>query len=155
MMFYTHLVFGFLLSLLSMNFINVENILMFFSGVLIGSIIVDIDSFKSFIGRKSLGISFLVQLITGHRGIFHSLLFAVLFSGLLLLFNATFAIGFFIGYISHLMIDTLNIQGIRWFYPFSKLRFKGFIEVNGFAETLIFFLILVLDVVYAYYLFFH
>lgn len=146
MMFYTHLAFGFLLAFLFLKFFSAENLLLFFMGVFIGSLFVDIDNFKSKVGRKTLGVSFLLQYTLGHRGIFHSLIFSVLFSIVFYFFNINLAYGFFIGYFSHLVIDSFNIQGVKMFYPFSKYNFKGFIKVNGLIERITFIILMSADV---------
>ena len=151
MMFYTHLAFGFLLAFLSLKIFSVDNLFLFFVGIFVGSLFVDIDNFKSKIGSKTFGLSYLFQTILGHRGIFHSLLFAILLSFALSFVSASIAYGFFIGYFSHLIIDSFNIQGVKLFYPFSKQNFKGFIRVNGLIEKLIFVVLVLVDVFVLYY----
>lgn len=144
-MYYTHLAFGFLLAFLSLKFFSIENLLLFFTGIFIGSLFVDIDNFKSKIGRKTLGISLMLQFVFGHRGIFHTLIFSFLLFAVLYFLNLSFAYGFFIGYFSHLVIDSFNIQGVRLFYPFNKYNFRCFVRVNSFTEKLIFIALILVD----------
>lgn len=97
-----------------------------------GSYLPDIDEPNSHYGRKIKSISKLIKSTAGHRGIMHYPITAYAILALLLMlksryvsfsledyFNATL-IGFEVGFISHLFIDTLNAKGIKWFWPISK-----------------------------------
>ncbi len=65
-----------------------------------------------------------------HRGIMHTLFFAILFCvlpfKLILLFQLgitqDFELALFAGYISHLILDSFTHMGVMWLYPFSKTR---------------------------------
>ena len=73
MMYYTHLAFGLLVSLLSLELFNIQNKLIFILVVILFSIFPDIDERKSKIGRKNKTISAIINFIFGHRGFFHSI----------------------------------------------------------------------------------
>ena len=144
MLFKTHLAFGFLAGLLALNIFNPANVILFFTLVLIGSILPDIDHPKSKIGRKIKIIGFLFE----HRGFFHSLLFLIflyIFS-VLLFKNNSFILPLFIGYSSHLFIDSFNHLGIMPLHPLSRFRIKGFVKTGALAETMLFFGLVAIDI---------
>ena len=144
MMFRTHLIFSFLISLLIINSFNIQNKIVFIIIILIASALPDIDSYKSKIGRKIKPISFLINLFFRHRGIFHSPFLLILISLIITLINPEIAAAFFIGYLSHLVLDSLTPLGIMFFYPFSKKRTKGFIRTGSLFENILFILLLAL-----------
>lgn len=55
-----------------------------------------------------------------HRGFTHSLLAVVLFSVAIGMFCNPVLIPFIIGFISHLVLDSLNKKSIKLFFPFEK-----------------------------------
>src|SRR3989344_789769 len=130
MLFKTHLAFGFLLGLFAIPLLNPDNQLLFMMIILIGSIFSDIDHPKSKLGKKIKIIGFLFE----HRGFFHSFIFLILIYA----FN--------IGFISHLIADIANNMGIMPFHPFSKFRISGFIKTGALLETLLFFVLILLDI---------
>ena len=140
MKWYTHVVFALLISLLlKFNFFMVLI-------CLFGSLLPDIDSPKSLIGWIFRPLSNFFELIFGHRGIFHSLFFAILLSGVIWMFSHRFALAFFIGYLSHLLIDGFTRQGVRLFYPF-KARLKGFCKTGGIFEYVLLLVLVVLIII--------
>ncbi len=140
----THLVFSFLIGLLVINSFDIQNKIIFIAILLIASVIPDIDSYKSKIGKKIKPVSFLINVFLGHRGIFHSVFLPVLISLLILLLSHEAAIAFFAGYLSHLVLDSLTPEGVMFLYPFSKRRTKGFIRTGSLVENILFILLLVL-----------
>jgi len=142
MMFRTHLVFGFLFGLLVSSIFNVGNIYLFMLFVLFAAGLPDIDHPKSKYGRRLGIISKAINLVAGHRGIFHSLLFALLFGIAFWYFNKTAGLGIFIGYLSHLIGDGFSREGVNLLYPFSKLEIRGFFRVGSFIEHILFFILL-------------
>lgn len=140
----THLIFSFLIGLLIINSFDIQNKIIFIAILLIASIIPDIDSYKSKIGKKVKPISFLLNLFFMHRGMFHSLFLLTLISFVIALVKTELAIAFFIGYLSHLALDSLTPEGITLFYPFSRKRTKGFIRTGSLFENIFFILLLVL-----------
>lgn len=92
--------------------------IIFLSMVSIGSIIPDIDSSKSFVGRYSRPVSVLVEHILGHRRLLHSPLMVLL---LIICCSITIPfslwIGLIIGYLLHLFLDMHTARGIPLFYP--------------------------------------
>ena len=137
MLFFTHIIFSVLIFILFFDF----NILNFFV-TLFGTMFVDIDSATSFLGKKFKIVSFLF----GHRKFFHSIFSALFFSLLIYLVNTTLAMFFFIGYMSHLFMDSLTKKGIKLFYPLNY-SIKGFIKVGGILEYILFFVMLCLIII--------
>lgn len=141
-MYYTHLLVGLFISVLSYKLFPLEHPAWFIIAVLFGSIFVDIDEHKSFIGRKTWPFSWIIKTLFGHRGIFHSLLMAAAIAFLWYYFlGISVALGFLAGYVGHLLADGITLGGVRIFYPFTKYEIKGFIRVGGLFEA-IFFVIL-------------
>ena len=52
------------------------------------------------------------------------------------------------GYLSHLVLDMLNHQGVGLFFPIIKWRIKGFLKSGGFFEKAVFALCIVGILVY-------
>ncbi len=145
MLYKTHLAFGFLAGLFAIKFFNPDNQLLFMTIVLFGSIFPDIDHPESKLGRKAKIFSFLFE----HRGFFHSFIFLILVDIILFLFLKQYLIliyAFNIGFISHLIADMVNHMGIMPLHPFSKFRIKGFIKTGALMETLLFFILIILDI---------
>jgi inner membrane protein len=133
MMFRTHIVFSLLIALLIFPLFSLNKGI-FLIVFLFAALLPDIDSAYSFIGGRVKLIGWVFR----HRGLFHSFLMTALLSGIVYFFtNLVFAIVFVLGYISHLVLDMLNHEGIRPLYPFS-FRLKGFIRTSSLAEYLLF-----------------
>lgn len=138
MLYKTHLAFGFLITMISKSFVNTGNIYIFTAFALLGSILPDIDSGNSKISSKIPVISGIISIFSRHRGIFHSLLFAILLPGIVWYFvSHTYGAALLIGYMSHLVIDGFTKEGINFLHPFAKLHLSGFIETGSAAETML------------------
>ncbi len=118
------------------------------SGAVIGSLFPDIDHHQSYIARKIPMISVIVSSVFKHQGFLHSPLFLILagivtvgISNTMLMGEQQstanlFLFGFLPGIFSHIVLDTLNIQGIPWLWP-SKKRFHILsIRTNSGAEKI-------------------
>ena len=138
MMFKTHLAFSILVALLILIFFDIPNKIIFVFVIALSSSFPDIDSDKSKIGRKLPLISKIINLIFGHRKFFHSVFIP------LILFLALYTIGFyislaiFIGYLTHLLGDSITNEGIMPFYPLSKFNISGLLKTNSILEFLLF-----------------
>lgn len=130
--------------------------LTFLTGTLIGSILPDIDHKNSYLGNKLKPLSATVNLVAGHRKLFHSgILYAAIYLiGKNSIYNPyilQLLFGLFIGAISHLILDTFNPLGIPWFYPLSKKKLSiASIKTGGKLET-IFCLLLLAGNIYMTY----
>jgi len=144
------LVFGLFVSLVLLSLGKWYEVLFF---VLLGSLIPDIDFSRSKVGRKFGFISEVIEFVFGHRRLFHSLFFAILLGFLIYyLFNLRFGILFFIGYLSHLVVDGLTKEGVRLFHPL-KYKVKGVFRSGSVLESLFFLFFVVFNVFLVYRMF--
>ena len=98
------------------------------------SVLPDIDTTTSGVGRFFRPVSRFLESRFGHRTITHSLLFTFSLAALLLpVYFASPGVwfAFLYGYLSHLLLDTLNVNGVPllwphrlqfWFFPNRKMR---------------------------------
>lgn len=134
MLFYTHLAFALLIGLYFMP----SQILF----ILLGSIIPDIDNTHSWINRK-LYITRIFSFLFKHRGFCHSLWFGLGLFILLSYILPNYSGAILLGYCSHLLIDSITIQGINFLNPIAIFHVRGFIETGKGGEKLILVLIIV------------
>lgn len=85
-------------------------------GLLFGSLLPDIDSKRSILGRY---VPFVEEII-GHRTYTHTIWVVAILSGAAYYFGYTFLWMIVLGYIMHIIQDSLSIQGVDWLYPFGK-----------------------------------
>lgn len=149
MMFRTHLLFSLFFYFLIIKIFSLNFSLVFMFLIAIGSILPDIDSPSSFVNRKYLfGIGKTVSLFSSHRGFFHSVFGLVVFfivAFILINFlklSLFYAVAFSLGYFLHLVADSLNVSGVKWFWKFGKI--KGPIKTAGTFEQFFFFVLIVL-----------
>lgn len=98
---------------------------------MLGALLPDIDHPQSAMGRQLPVVSDGVSLLMGHRRGVHSLLAAAVlgvaaWSGLRLAcpgLSLLLAVSFVFGYLSHLLLDALNPEGVPFLWPFVKRRF--------------------------------
>lgn len=143
----THLAFGFLAALLTKNLVSTGNIYVFFALVLLGSIMPDVDQPNSKF-NQTLKITKIIGYIFKHRGVFHTLLFALLLPGLVYFFiGKSYGTALFIGYLSHLLIDGLTVAGVDLLHPLAKFRISGFVETGTISEKITLILIIALIII--------
>lgn len=112
--------------------------------ILIASIIPDIDSAFSTVGKRR--IFRILQWLTKHRGAIHSLTFCLAVSLILVFIYPPAAFPFFLGYGIHLLADSFTVEGIAPFWPLEK-RLNGKITTGGKIEHLLFVIFIIIDVV--------
>jgi inner membrane protein len=96
------------------------------AGIIIGSLLPDIDEPNSYVGRRSLGMSSKVKQAFGHRGMTHSILvWTVIASVLFFESHSLFSYGFSIGYLLHIIEDYFSVQGVPLFWPLQTKRYKS------------------------------
>lgn len=144
MRFKTHLVFSFLIGLYLME--RFSSKYLFLGLLLFGSLLPDLDTPYSKLGRKVRPISGLIKFIFGHRKLFHSLIMAVL---IFVVFNYIFdmylvGVALSAGFVLHLVADGLTKEGVNFLYPFARFRVSGFIKTGGVLELLLFFVLVFL-----------
>lgn len=149
MLFRTHILFSLVVYFLLKQFLSMPLWVLFF--VLLSTMMADIDIKNSKIGNRWYFRPF--QWMTKHRGFLHSIVAGVLSSLIISLVNMWAGAGFFIGYSSHLFLDSLTKSGVKLFWPF-KWKVKGFVKSGGIIEEIIFvsLLFLLIFILIKYYL---
>lgn len=113
------------------------------------SLLPDIDEYRSKIGRKIPFISIPINLIFGHRGVFHSLLALVIVFVVALKFFPTWAVPITVGYLSHLLLDSFTLSKIPWLWPYPKTFGFPLVKTNSIIDILLtVFLVLALIVIW-------
>ena len=112
-------------------------IILLFGFAIYSSTLPDIDHPLSVPGRRHMGFSEFLSSHFGHRGITHYPI-TWLLMGFIMWFLWRFIsisewldivllwsmIGFLVGYLSHILLDTFNSTGIAWLAPLCKVRVK-------------------------------
>ena len=140
MLFKTHLLFGFLCALFGVQFLQPQNQILFVILAVIGSALPDLDHPNSKLGRKVKIVAYLFE----HRGFTHGLFILVplLFFSLYYMQTVN-AYALLIGYISHIAIDMLTVEGIMPLHPISKFRLRGFVRTGHSLEYVVMAVLLV------------
>ena len=138
----THLAIGLAVALFFAP--HVTEPILFVPIVLFSSLFPDVDSGFSYIGKNPFAKP--VQMTTSHRGIVHSYTFCAALSILIAFLFPVAALPFFLGYSFHLFADAFTVQGIRPFWPFKGIS-KGFIKSGGITDKVIFYTLLIVDLV--------
>lgn len=137
----THLAFGAFLALYFLPFVNYR--FAFIVMVLIGTLIPDIDLMHSYVGKRWYFRP--IQWFVKHRGAMHSITFGAIISIILALYFPILTFGFFLGYLGHLIGDAITIEGIRPLWP-SKSESLGRMRVGGTGEIVLFYFLILIDV---------
>jgi len=136
----THLMITSFFILLLFPFVSYK--IIFIVIALLTTYIPDIDLESSKLGRKKIFRP--LQFFVKHRGAFHSFTFLFLLTFLFLIFVPRIALGFFIGYASHLFADSLTISGIAPLFPWKRKIFWK-IRTGGKIEKILFFVLLIVN----------
>jgi len=115
----THLIFAFLLFLVTNFYFNYPLIYSIF--VVFGTLIPDIDLKFGKLHRKLLHNIWIPLL-----AVYFGLEFGIL--------DYKIGILFFVGYVSHLISDAMTLSGIMPLWPIKKPRFKGKFKTGGLKE---------------------
>jgi inner membrane protein len=144
MMFKTHLAFGLLVGLFVSEYFDISQKVLFVTICTLAAILPDLDIPMSKIGGLLKPLSWLLNLLFGHRGLLHSIWFPLLIYFIFRAFDKELWAGaFFLGYMSHLVMDMLTIKGVYFFYPLNRVRVNGFVKTGGILEWIVFVLIVV------------
>ncbi len=125
MLLITHVAIAFLTALL-----YTKQPIIFFV-IIIAAILPDIDAQK------------IPRFFLKHRGCMHSLTAALALFLLVYSFSRELALASLIGYSSHLLTDSLTVQGINPIWPFHA-RIRGFLKTGGFFEKILLIALLIL-----------
>ncbi len=138
----THLAFALLVALILDAFVEV-NVFLFYPLILLGALLPDVDHKNSTI-NKWFPVTKWVPWFFEHRGFFHSVWPAVALFVLFHLAGFTTA-GVYIttGYFAHLVSDGFTKMGVNLFWPVTKWRLRGLIQVNTLQEWVFFVVVLV------------
>ncbi|KPC97989.1 Inner membrane protein YdjM [Geobacillus sp. BCO2] len=89
------------------------------AGLVIGSLLPDIDEPSSYVGRRSFGVSDKIKEAFGHRGMTHSLIAWGVLAALVWRDSASpFAMGLVLGYLFHIVEDFFPSRECRCFGRF-------------------------------------
>lgn len=117
-------------------------------GAVLGALLPDIDHRRSWMGRRMPIVAYAASTTFKHRGFTHTPVFTALVAVIMGLGIATcrdpamtgyiswFAKGLIPGMISHLILDTLNVQGIEWLWPYKKKFHIFSIRTGSWQESL-------------------
>jgi inner membrane protein len=113
------------LDFLLFDFNIIESVLYYVS-VILGSLLPDIDTPKSYLGHKFKLLSTVINKAFGHRTATHSILvITVLFFISVIIFGMnTFLVGLTLGSLLHTLGDMTTSYGVSAVYPISKKRYK-------------------------------
>lgn len=132
----------------------------------LGGLAPDLDNSTSQFWKKVPAGSILGKIVDplfAHRHISHSILGAIIF-GLILkyILNGTTVVwfAFMIGYISHLIMDTLTTEGVPWLFPLPfHIGFPPYkqyrVKTGQFVEKLVIFPLLLIVNAYLFLNFYH
>lgn len=139
----THLAVGLAVGLYFLPFVTDK--VLFIPVILIASLLPDIDSGFSQLGRKKIFKP--IQWTVSHRGIIHSYTLCIALSLVLAFFYPVLALPFFLGYSFHLLLDSFTVNGIKPFWPL-KFKSSGKIRSGGRVESGIFITFVVLGILF-------
>ncbi len=125
-----------------MPYFNLGNKYLFFVFLLVWALLPDIDTPNSKISSKIPVLPRILSIFSKHRGIFHSVFLALGFAAIVWIFNETYGLALFAGYLSHLLIDGFTKKGVNLLHPISQLRIAGPIKTGKIAELVLFIVIL-------------
>lgn len=122
----THLLAGLVVGAAYANHLEPDAPLMVVGAASIGSMLPDIDISTSKLGRKVFPAALAIQVLFGHRNLFHT---PFLYASLWAILSQTFPQfslylnACIMGIATHLFLDILNPAGIPLLYPVTNKRF--------------------------------
>jgi len=124
----THIVTATVATSLPLLFIDgllQELTILFYIGVIVGSIFPDVDEPDSVMGKKLSFISYPINILFGHRTITHSFLFGALIIYVGIYFDIKFVVGLGVGIVIHILSDSVTVAGIKGaLFPLASLNKK-------------------------------
>lgn len=103
----------------------------------VSSLLPDLDTHESKLGRKLPFISIPLGLIFGHRGMLHSLLAVIIIYIIALQFFPTWAIPMTVGYTSHLILDSFTPSKIPWLWPYPERYGFPLVETDSIVDIMV------------------
>ena len=134
----THFVGGICAAALTSTIMPVESLAVVTAVSAVSALVPDLDIEDSKLGRKAGVVSKGISRAFGHRGFFHTPILYIVIYILMNMFLPKFlSLGFLIGTMSHLVLDSFNYKGIMWLYPLTKRHYHiASIKTRGFGETM-------------------
>lgn len=144
----THFVGGICAAALTSTVMPVESLAIVTAVSAVSALVPDLDIEDSKLGRKAGFISKGISRAFGHRGFFHTpILYIALYFLMSMALPMNICLGFLIGTMSHLILDSFNYKGIMWLFPLTKKHFHiASIKTRGFGETMFLILMVALSV---------
>ena len=120
----THFVGGACVPIMLGAVMPIENIAVVSVVSAFSALLPDIDIEGSKVNNKAGIVGKGVSSVFSHRGFIHTpILYVVLYALMSMVLPQVICLGFLIGTISHLVLDTFNYKGIMWLYPLSRKHF--------------------------------
>jgi inner membrane protein len=134
----THFIGGICAPIMLSTVMPIENIAVVAGVSAFSALLPDIDIEGSKVHNKAGIVGKGVTSIFSHRGFIHTpILYVVLYALMSMVLPQAICLGFLIGTISHLVLDTFNYKGIMWMYPFSLKHFHiASIKTRTTMETI-------------------
>lgn len=110
----------------------------------ITALLPDIDTWESKVGRASPLLSVPLRIIFGHRGMLHSLLATGLLFLTAKILVPNYALYIALGYLSHLVLDALTPQGVKFLWPIPYSFRIPLIPTGSILEGAFFLLLVIL-----------
>ena len=134
----THFIGGVCAPIMLSAVMPIENIAVVTGVSAFSALLPDIDIEGSKVHNKAGIVGKGVTSIFSHRGFIHTpILYVVLYALMSMVLPQAICLGFLIGTISHLVLDTFNYKGIMWMYPFSRKHFHiASIKTRTTMETI-------------------
>lgn len=116
---------GYGLDYLLLNF-TFKEMLFYYAFIVIGSVLPDIDTPYSYLGKRLRPISDIIYKTLGHRSATHSIIIITIafFVGVLIWDINAIIVGLLIGTLIHILGDTATPQGVCIAWPLNKKRYK-------------------------------
>ena len=105
---------------------NIIESVFFYTAVILGSILPDIDTPKSYLGHKFKILSTILYEAFGHRTLTHSILFITIVFFISALFTGVNSVnaGLMLGSLLHILGDMTTASGVAAIYPVSRKKYK-------------------------------
>src|SRR5690606_4235615 len=105
--------------------LNINGGIPYYVGVMIGSLLPDIDLPQSFIGRRSFGLAKVINNAFGQRGITHSFLSTILLEATpYALLPAQLARGLTVRFLSHILRHFFSKTGVPFSAPPDNTKYN-------------------------------
>jgi inner membrane protein len=140
MMYKTHIASSLAVGAGIANIIAIPFSIGYVAGLTLGSLLPDIDEPNSYLGRRSLGISYLIHKKLGHRGLTHSLAAWIVFSVYCCILPNSFTLGLSMGYLFHIIGDFFSVTSVPLLSPFHEYRPQKMLfsyRTGSFTEEII------------------